>query len=320
MSAPGAIRPEKILKDLTQLWIDLAKEETDHNSAGVLRACAMTFLVAVEERDDKQAVGQTIAELMHAHPSRAVVLDIHKDGGSTLDARVFAQCWMPFGRRQQICCEEIEISAPEHLLADVPKLLLALTVPDLPVVLWVRCPGMAMHGEFQKIFPLANKIIIDSDCFDDSNRAYAFVAEMNRRGVNMVDLAWTRLTPWRQIVAQIFEDERYRPQLGRIRKVSIFRAGNGAGSRYLASWFRHALPRAQVRFEAAKTGDSALTGIELSGDGFTASITLEDGSSAVTKINDVAGRTLMPSSTEQAMLREELSIVGIDPVFRRCFE
>src|SRR5436190_23704683 len=112
---PTAIKPEKILKELAKLWVDLAKEETDKNSAGVLRACAMTLIVAVEEREDAQAVGETIAELMHEHPSRAIVLDVRKDGvgtdgvpqdgGGQLDARVFAQCWMPFGRRQQICCE-----------------------------------------------------------------------------------------------------------------------------------------------------------------------------------------------------------------------
>jgi len=182
----------------------------------------------------------------------------------------------------------------------------------------VRCPRSAMNTEFQRIFPLANKIIVDSDCFDDPNRAYAFVAETNRRGVNMVDLAWTRLTPWRQMVAQIFEDERHRPYLEKITKVSIVRGGNGAGSRYLASWFRRALPRAQVRFDVAKEG-TALSGIEMSGDGFSASIVLEDGA-AVTKVNGVGGRAAMPATTEQALLREELAIVGVDPVFRRCFE
>jgi len=320
---PDAIRPEKILKDLAQLWVDLAKEESEKNSAGVLRACAMTLIVAVEEREDAQTVGQTIAELIHEHPSRAIVLDVHKedvrkDDVAQLDARVFAQCWMPFGRRQQICCERIEIAVPEHLLADVPKLLLGLTVPDLPVVLWMRCPSSAMHPDFQRIFPLVNKIILDSDSFDDRNRAYAFVADMNRRGTNLVDLAWTRLTHWRQMVAQMFDDERYRPYLEKVRKVSIVRGGDGVGARYLASWFRRALPRAQVRFEPANS--PGLSAIELSGEGIVASIALEDGSSAVTKINEVTGRRAMPASTEQALLREELSILGVDPVFRRCFD
>ena len=40
-----------------------------------------------------------------------------------MEARVFAQCWMPFGKRQQICCEQIEITASETSLADAASLI-----------------------------------------------------------------------------------------------------------------------------------------------------------------------------------------------------
>src|SRR5260370_36646595 len=150
---------------------------------------------------------------------------------------------MPFGRRQQICCEEVEITAPEGLLADVPKLLLGLTVPDLPVVLWVRSLPLAMHPEFQTIFRLATKIIVDSESFEDRNAAYDFVAGMHRRGANIVDLAWTRLTGLRQMVAQVFEDERYRPFLEKIETGTISNSCKPPSPPYLARWFHQALPR-----------------------------------------------------------------------------
>lgn len=317
---PTAIRPEKILKELAKLWVDLAKEETDKNSAGVLRACAMTLIVAVEEREHAQAVGETIAELMHEHPSRAIVLHVEQDSATgELDARVFAQCWMPFGRRQQICCEEVEITAPEALLADVPKLLLGLTVPDLPVVLWVRSPRLAMHPEFQKVFPLASKIIIDSDSFEDGITAYEFVAAMNRSGANVADLAWTRMTGLRQMVAQIFEDERYRPYLAKIETVTISRTSERVGTHYLARWFRKALPRAGVRFRAG-TGSAAVTGVDLVGGDFKASVSLDGAGCGLLEMKELTQRTAMPPLTEHALLREELSIVGADPIFQRCLE
>lgn len=319
----AAIRPERILKDLAKLWVDLAKEEGDKNSSGVLRACAMTLIVAVEQREDAQAVGQTIAELMHEHPSRAIVLYIEEPGtaqSENLDARVFAQCWMPFGRRQQICCEQIEITAPERILADVPKLLLALTVPDLPVVLWVRCPHMATHPEFQNLYPLASKIIIDSDCFDDPGWGYDYVARMNRRGINMMDLAWTRLTHWREMIAQMFEDERNRARLDTINAVTIVHGGSGMGARYLATWLQNALPRARVHFQGGKGESSGIARVELAGAGFSASVALEDGSTAVLKVDGLTQRTAMRATTEEALLSDELGIIGVDPVFRRCFE
>jgi len=316
----AAIKPERILKDLAKLWVDLAKEDGEKNSAGVLRACAMTLVVAVEEQEDAQAVGQTIAELMHEHPSRAIVLHVKNESGGELNARVFAQCWMPFGRRQQICCEEIEITAPEPLLPDVPKLLLGLTVPDLPVVLWIRCPQMALRAKFQRIFPLANKIIIDSDTFNDPVRGFGFVADMNRRGINVVDLAWTRLTPWREMVWHIFEDERNRPYLERITKVTIVHSGASIQVKYLTGWFEHALPEAEVVFETASNGLSRIREIRFDAPGFTASIEIQNGTSAVLKVNDLTQTMAVPESTERALIGQELSIVGVDPVFRRSLE
>src|SRR5207248_1793735 len=105
----------------------------------VLRACAMTLIVAL--RDDSDSVlhvGETIAALMHEHPSRAIVIRVQPGTAGTLDARVLAQCWMPFGRRQQICCEQIELTCTLATLEDLPPVIRGLVVPDLPVVLY--CP------------------------------------------------------------------------------------------------------------------------------------------------------------------------------------
>ena len=115
--------------------MDLGKDEP----AGVLRACAMTLIVVVEEERDAQAIGETIAALMHEHPSRAIVLRVRSGNEPSLSARVFAQCWMPFGSRQQICCEQVEIISSLASFSDVTSVLRGLIVSDLPVVLY--CPS-----------------------------------------------------------------------------------------------------------------------------------------------------------------------------------
>src|SRR3954469_17352118 len=106
----AGLHPEQILSDLAELWTELAHPEKGPSTAsGVLRACAMTLIVAAEDAADAEAAGEGLAQLMHEHPSRAIVLRPAEAG--ELSARVFAQCWMPFGSRQQICCEQIEITA-----------------------------------------------------------------------------------------------------------------------------------------------------------------------------------------------------------------
>ncbi|MGH9640245.1 MAG: glucose-6-phosphate dehydrogenase assembly protein OpcA, partial [Bryobacteraceae bacterium] len=104
-------QPEQILKSLGKLWTSLGQEEKEHGKPTVLRACAMTLIVATGESDGGFSASQIISELMHEHPSRGIVLTVSERAERDLEARVFAQCWKPFGKAQQICCEQIEIHA-----------------------------------------------------------------------------------------------------------------------------------------------------------------------------------------------------------------
>ncbi len=90
-------QPEQILKGLGKLWTSLGHEEKQQGKPTVLRACAMTLIVATDEPDGGFSASQTIAELMREHPSRGIVLAVSDGAEHELEARVLAQCWKPFG-------------------------------------------------------------------------------------------------------------------------------------------------------------------------------------------------------------------------------
>ena len=318
---PEAVGAERILKDLARVWVDLGKQQPHTGSAGVLRACAMTLVVAVERKDHAKEVRDTIGELMREQPSRAIVLEVGSEADPPIEAKVFAQCWTPFGGERQICCEQIEISASRSRLPDLPKLVLALTVPDLPVVLWSRCPLLSAVSEFQLLLPIADKLIVDSAQFDDPERGRAYVGKLHAQGRNVADLAWTRLTRWRESIAHIFDDEQNRAHLANIQQVRITHAGDSVpvAARYLAVWLTQALPsQVELSFHSApgQPGD-VIRGIALEGSGFSVAVTLED-ESATLMVNQVSRRAPFPPLSDCELLREELAILGTDPVFRRC--
>ena len=319
---PATVQPETILKDLAKLWVDLNKEDSKAGSGGVIRACAMTLIVAAGEEHDPQNFSETISQVMHEHPGRVIVLRTGQVSGSSLESRVFAQCWKPVGRPQQICCEEVEITACPSRFADVPQLILGLTVPDLPVVLWLRASRPGGYAD-EKLFALADKIIVDSSRFNDPEEGLAYVREFPRKNMNAADLEWTRLTPWRESVAHIFEDERNLRFLKSIRQIRISHSGLNppVSARYLASWFRRTLPSSvELSFqEAAGQPASRIRGIAMDGPDFSASIALE-GSTAVLTINQLTRRTAFPACDDCSLLREELSILGKDPIFLSCLE
>src|SRR5580658_480413 len=151
-----AIQPEKILRDLNEQWDQLDQDQAI--SGGVLRACSMTLVVTADDDLDAEKIRRTLGVLMHEHPSRAVVLTARDAPGQPspeLDARVFAECWKPFGSNQQICSEGVEILADSASLEEAARLLVPLKVPDLPLVLWCRGPQAFQLRAFDALFPVA---------------------------------------------------------------------------------------------------------------------------------------------------------------------
>jgi glucose-6-phosphate dehydrogenase assembly protein OpcA len=321
---PAAVQPERILKDLAKLWIDLGKDDQKKGSAGVLRSCSMTLIAAVEEAADAQAVAETIAQIMHQHPSRVIVMRVEAGQADGLEARVFAQCWMPFGRQQQICCEEIEITASQSRVEDLPKLVLGIMVPDLPVVLWCRGERLFRDPAFQNLFPLADKIVVDSSRFQNSAEALPLIRQLIASGLNVSDLAWTRLTRLRQTIAQIFENQSLLPRLKQLQRIIISYAGPAAAPeqapsnlQYLTSWF-HSTVTAPVELVFRQTQpEYEILGISMDGPDLQASVELEENAAAV-YVNGLSRRIMFPKQGDCDLMREELSILGPDPIYRRC--
>ena len=278
----------------------------------------MTLIVATAEQGDDQDLGETIASLMHEHPSRAIVLRIRP--GSELEARVFAQCWMPFGKRQQICCEQVEITSPEGALNEAAALITGIVVPDLPVVLYLRTPALIGSAALVPILPLATKVVGDASKVGDTGMVLKALDAMRIKGPRCADLAWARLTPWREAVAQLFDHQKARDAIGSLDEVGIVHSGGDApiAAYYLAGWFTHVLRREpQFRIEAG-TGQTynGIVRVHLRGAaGFAASVELVDCCQIETRIDGISQRLVFPPESEGGALHEELSILGPDPVY-----
>jgi glucose-6-phosphate dehydrogenase assembly protein OpcA len=318
MSTAVTVQPERILKDLQQLWAQMAQDQAD--SGGVLRACAMTLVVSAKDAADAGHVRQTVGVLMHNHPSRAVI--VHPAGaGVGLDARIFAECWKPFGKAQQICSEGIEITAGQSGFAEVAKFLVPLRVPDLPVVLWCRGASALEPGPLEPLFPLADKIIFDSSQVADADSALQFLRRLRGRGKRVADLHWTRLTGWREVLAHLFDDGALKP--GDVKSAQVTFGGPAVttDARYFAAWIRTALPAARVTIQAGE-GSTGLRSVTLStaSAGAADSLTIALGGEQCVEVSGCGRhyRLALPSASEEALMQEELGILGPDAVYDRA--
>jgi glucose-6-phosphate dehydrogenase assembly protein OpcA len=327
------IQPETILRELAELWVSLGKESDPNQASGVLRACAMTLITLVEETEDTSDVWSVMAALMPEHPSRAIVIRFRPSAERALSSRVFSQCWMPFGQRRQICCEQIEITASDASLPDLPAVILPLAVADLPVVLW--CRGARLFGlrEFPQLAAIANKVVLDSGAFGGPAAILGRLDELTRSGRILADLAWTRVTRWRELIAQIFENRSYLAQLRAGWQVRIGFGGAAPPScaYYLAAWILDCLERTGAKASFIwGPGEKVLEGevarVELatadSGD-LQVAITVTGDSErlcADVRVNALLSRTVFAPDNDYTLLRQELSIPARDPVFEKALE
>lgn len=314
----AALSAEKILRELNELWVSLAQAEKQEQSAGVLRACSMTLIVATEETAETAPAGEALAALMREHPSRAVVLRIADSAGAKLESRVFAECWMPFGRHQQICCEQIEISLSPGMIADVAALLPGIVAPDLPVALWCRTASLLSMPEFRQVLAWADKTIIDSSDFADPRQGLQQLVAA-RGACRFVDLNWTRLTRWREAIAQAFERSATLAKLANLSDLTITykTTETPITAWYLAAWVREALGRplrTHLRSAAGKAGRT-IQEVTLSGPDLSVSVTRTEGDCVQLHDGALDSRAIFPAHPEYRLLSEELALLQPDALY-----
>jgi glucose-6-phosphate dehydrogenase assembly protein OpcA len=314
------VAPEKILKELADLWVSTGKEGGEAESQGVLRACSMTLVVIGEAAEDAAALGETIAALMPEHPARAIVIRLTGPGERALEQRVYAQCWMPFGQRRQICCEQVEISCSDAALADLPSVVLPLAVPDLPLFLWCRSPRLLDRPEFREIADMADRLVLDSARLADPKAALERVAAEVQAGRLVADLAWTQLTRWREMLAEVFEN---RQNLAHLAGTVNFTVGDGGAvttrALYMAAWVKDALESLHVAIQVTISANPNQQPffLDLASGGFTVRLERRQ-ERMLTTVNGLCQSTHLPLPNDYLLMREELGIVRRDPVFEKA--
>ena len=312
------VAPDRILKDLSNLWVDLGKQEGDGGSTGVLRACTMTLVVLAEHADDEQAIGETLARLMPEHPSRAIVIRVRPSAERAMESRVFSRCWTSFGERRHICAEEIEITSSEAATGELPLVVLPLAVPDLPVVLWCRGSKVCELAGFAEISGLATKVLMDSASFSSTITGFQQLQDIVKQGRPAGDLAWTRLTPLRELIARVFQNRGLNilAQASEVHLTYTSDGKAGASAFYLAAWLMDSLRRsgANPRLEMKPGGERT---VELIAPDLHVRVSQGTGRCAEVHLNDAVSQAPLAEPSECALVAEELGIPGRDAIFER---
>jgi len=147
---------------------------------------------------------------------------------SRMDAEVSARCNLSFGRRQQICSEQIVISADGRSVDEVHGLVSPLLTSDLRTFLWWRRAGRPHGHSFDVLAHHCDRILLDSGRFASGGMELrvlsALIEELGQRKPDPLpigDLNWTRLGVWRTALASLYDVPQYRDRLARLKTITI---------------------------------------------------------------------------------------------------
>ena len=125
--------------------------------------------------------------------------------------------------------ERVDIQMGPERLPGLRTIVDAVVISEVITVVW------APHGHDEAVdalLGLAHVILTDSVVEPDPRAALGRVASL-RDSAYVVDLAWLRSTPWRERVAATFDPPQWRPELGRIKSVTVRHSSDSAAAALL---------------------------------------------------------------------------------------
>ena len=197
--------------------------ERHRENEGYVAARALN-MVTIVDAEYSGEIANRLRRVGRSHASRNVVCSV-EPGRTTIDARAtVASEADPRPGEFSLMRETVVVSVGERHLPHLARIVDPLVVTDLGTVVW------APHGHPQAVDalvapsggarPIAQCVLCDSAHEAEEHEKMDRVCNLAAL-VDVVDLAWLRVTPWRERLAAHFDPPDRRPELGTLSKISV---------------------------------------------------------------------------------------------------
>lgn len=245
------------LTDTTAAAIAAALVQARHSAGVPAVGMVMTLVIVTDEREHYDALRAAL-DAAREHPSRILVTILRPGKMKTrLDAEVRFLGDSGPG-------ETVVMRMHGELAQHAESVLVPLLLPDAPVVIWWpgHCPAEPAKDP---VGALAQRRITDA--------AAGPASELTRRSHGYqpgdTDLAWTRITQWRTLLAATLD-----VPFGPIASGSVACEPGSPSAELLATWLE---TRLGVPIERVETEGPGITGVTLRGDAGEISVARPDG-------------------------------------------
>ncbi len=260
----------------------------------------LTFVVVADEGDHYDALKAARA-VSREHPSRIIgVIRRSARGPANLDAEV------KIGDGG--AGEQVLLRMSGELAHHPESVVLPLLLPDSPVVCW--WPSKApVDPKADPIGALAQRRITDAASIE-RGRTTAMMTQAHNYADGNTDLSWTRLTPWRALLAAALDQYPAKIKGGR---VAAERSNPSAD--LLVAWLTH---RLKVPIDRSTSRGPGITTVSLMTGGGEIQISRPDGLLAQFTIPNAPDRPVALKRRALAeLLAEELRRLDPDDIYEQ---
>ncbi|MFN8523591.1 MAG: glucose-6-phosphate dehydrogenase assembly protein OpcA [Chloroflexota bacterium] len=206
---------------LNELWQMAAAGEI---GGSIVRAASLTLVVPVPDDATANELVPLLDELTATHPFRAIFL-VQAESLSAPRTRLASH--MRRGGQDGEGApywEEIRLQAPSSALRQTISALTSLALPNLPVECWWPGSFAVDDQRYAQLTEVSDRVIVDSTRLDDATAALSGLATAiasSQDTVGFSDLSWTRLTPLRTAIAELFDAPGDQAMLDSIERVTV---------------------------------------------------------------------------------------------------
>jgi len=211
--------------------------------------------------------GSAVADaIVAANPCRIIALCPTAGEDTGVQAQVAAYCPVhKGGSGNLICCEYITLRGTEEALERVSGIVTALTIADLPTLLWWKATPDPERDLFQRLVATSSSVIIDSSCFGEPEAELLLIQSLIEEGIPIADLNWRRLAAWQELAAEAFDPPGRRVAIREIDRVTIdYERGNSTQALMYLGWLASRLQWRPVAFQQEE-GDYQIKRIKFVG-------------------------------------------------------
>lgn len=197
------------------------------------------------------------------NPCRIITLSPTTEGDDGVKARVSAYC--PVNKRSAntlICCEYINITGISSAFERIGGIISELMIPDLPKFIWWKTSIDEDYPLFQRLVSECDRLIVDSSIFTQPEIELLKIGKLLDRDLPLIDLNWSRLSPWQELTAEAFDPPERRSAIWEVDQVTVdYEKGNLAQALMYLGWLASRLNWLPINY-SYESGDYDITTIK----------------------------------------------------------